>query len=455
MIRHIIRKEVLENLLSLRFVLSLIAISSLFGASGLMFVGKYRQDLDDYWKETNRNFSTLNECSKRLLNLIAHKHVIWRKPKAISFSVEGFEKSLPDCFTFDIHSIDLPEVGGRTSFLLPNFSDMDWAFIISIFFSFLALVFTYDSICGEKQAGTLRLISASSIARHQTLLGKYFGVMLVLAIPLLLGFLINLIIIISSGIAETSAADWIRIFGIVFLSYLYLSLFVLLGIFISTRSAHPASSIVVLLLIWVALVILLPSLGRIAADRYDKSSAQIPTNPRLKLSRHSTGTEANAQSQKLKEYVYRMIAQAQTGRHFTGVSPAVVFQRATEAIAGTGIHRIDNLFQQIKTYHQNFREYVQAKDAEDPDSDHSIFEMSLFDIRYKAAMSEEEIKSQWPGISLPFKSVDFDSVPKFQERDLALGQSLKLAIWDIGLLMLFNLVFFAASCVSFLRYDVR
>ena len=51
--------------------------------------------------------------------------------------------------------------------------------------------------------------------------------------------------------------------------------------------------------------------------------------------------------------------------------------------------------------------------------------------------------------------VDFDSVPKFQERDLPLGQSLKLAIWDIGLLALFNLVFFAVAFVSFLRYDVR
>ena len=43
------------------------------------------------------------------------------------------------------------------------------------------------------------------------------------------------------------------------------------------------------------------------------------------------------------------------------------------------------------------------------------------------------------------------TVPKFQERDLALGQTLKLAIWDIGLLILFNLVFFAAAYVSFFK----
>ncbi|MHC4520308.1 MAG: hypothetical protein ACYTAS_17105, partial [Planctomycetota bacterium] len=53
------------------------------------------------------------------------------------------------------------------------------------------------------------------------------------------------------------------------------------------------------------------------------------------------------------------------------------------------------------------------------------------------------------------RAVDFDAVPKFQERDLVIGQSLRLAIWDIGLLVLFNLVFFAAAFASFLHYDVR
>jgi hypothetical protein len=51
--------------------------------------------------------------------------------------------------------------------------------------------------------------------------------------------------------------------------------------------------------------------------------------------------------------------------------------------------------------------------------------------------------------------VDFDTVPKFREKEWALGESLRLAIWDIGLLVLFNFVFFAASWVSFMKYDVR
>jgi hypothetical protein len=66
---------------------------------------------------------------------------------------------------------------------------------------------------------------------------------------------------------------------------------------------------------------------------------------------------------------------------------------------------------------------------------------------------EESMAYSWRAIS--HDPVDFETIPKFQERDLGLTQSLKSGVWDIGLLALFNLIFFAASFVSFLRYDVR
>ena len=135
-----------------------------------------------------------------------------------------------------------------------------------------------------------------------------------------------------------------------------------------------------------------------------------------------------------------MLAQAFTGRNLTCVSPAVIYQRVCEVITGTGINHCVNLLRQAKEYQASLREYIRTKDAEDPNSLHLFF-------------PDGACVQAWRTIS--HNPVDFGTVPKFQERDLALGQSLKLAIWDIGLLALFNLVFFTASFVSFLRYDVR
>jgi ABC-type transport system involved in multi-copper enzyme maturation permease subunit len=384
----------------------------------------------------------------------------------------GFEESLPGHFTFDGFSISLPQQAGQSNFTLPRFTDLDWTFIISLIFSFIAFVFAYDSICGEREKGTLRLMLAGATPRAAVLVGKYLGLMFTLGIPMLLGLLVSLIIVITSKVDVVNPALWTRILGIVALSFLYTSIFVFLGLFISARTTRSSVSMATLLLVWVVLIILIPSLGRIFSDRLrrspgveefernkseairrvdddmsagkfgERAGARSPNpkecNPLARAAYANAG--ADAVNQVIEEHHNRMVAQAIVGRNLTCISPAVIYQRASEAIAGVGINHCVNLFQQIKQYQLQLKEYIRDTDREDPHSLHLLFD-------------EENSVAEWNTISK--RPVSFDTVPKFQERDLALGQSLKLAVWDIGLLVLFNLVFFAAAFVSFLRYDVR
>ena len=470
MIRNIIGKEILKNLLSLRFMLSLLLIISLFATGGFMFAGKHQQELNDYWRETNRNLSNLKEHTNHLYELVTCRQVIWRRPKPLTLCAEGFENTLPDRFSFDPFTTDLPEVRSRSNFLIPHFSDIDWVFTISLIVSFVALLLTYDSICGEKQAGTLRLLLAGSIPRHKVLLGKYVGAMLTIGIPLLSGLMVSLIVVVSYRAVEIDTGQWFKILIIALVSFLYLSIFILSGIFISSLSHKPASSMVVLLLVWVVLVILIPSFGRIIAGKFHKIPARLDIENKVaeaieqirqdseKFGKGAGSwnsqednppaaakyydAQVNARNTIMNEYLRQMVAQAKTGRYFTCISPAVIYQRASEAIVGVGMHRITDLCQQIRRYQENLREYIRSKDAEDFGSLHLLFQFP-----------SDWVAENWHAIS--DKRVDFESVPKFREQDVALGQSLKSAIWDIGLLALYNLVFFAAAFVSFLRYDVR
>lgn len=474
MIWHIIRKEISENLLSLRFMLSLILIISLFAASSFIFVGKYRQESDDYWKKTNKNLSDLRKPLNRLNDLAFHKQQIFRKPKALALCVEGYEKYFPNYVEFNIFNIGLPEVKGSANFTLPHFSDVNWVFIISLILSFVAFVFTFDSISGEKEAGTLRMMLANTIPRYKVLLGKYFGAMLTLCVPFLIGVLVSLIIVIASNIGGISRLQWLEVLVVVILSLLYLSVFVFLGVFVSSRATRSANCMVVLLLLWVCLVILIPSLGRTVSSMFSKTPTRVELNrklsevyeqiwsnpdrfgknagvsfpdandPRMNLPARARLYNAwsNAKNQVVIDHHNKMMAQALTGRNFTCLSPTAVYQRASEAITGVGIGRCADFYQQVKRYQENLKEFIRSKDAEDPHSRHLIFD-------------EDNSGGAFDWRTISKRPVDFDVVPKFQERDLALGQSLKLAIWDIGLLVLFNLVFFAAAFVSFLRYDVR
>ena len=75
-----------------------------------------------------------------------------------------------------------------------------------------------------------------------------------------------------------------------------------------------------------------------------------------------------------------------------------------------------------------------SEDKNDPDSPHLL--------------------NAWHPICISQKPVDFNTIPKFEERELPLGRSLQRASLDIGLLLLFNVVFFMGAYLSFLRYDV-
>ncbi len=473
MIRLITGKDILENLLSLRFLLSFLLIVTLFTVSGFVFIGKYRQQSSDYWERMNKNTSDFRERSRQLYKLAFYQQEVYRRPQPLTVCADGFEGTLPDSVRFDMFSSELPGIRGRGNFMLPYFSSIDWAFIVSLILSFVALVFSYDCICGEREVGTLRLMLSGSVPRFQILAAKYLGVMITIGVPLLLGLLVNLIIVVSSKDVALGAGAWLKILALVVLSFLYLSVFVLLGLSVSSRVAYAAHSMVILLLVWVVLVVLVPSFGRILAE----VSTHTPTAVELerKLTEVSGGMWKNAEQlfgknagsmstdrnwegnnpparARLKTAVTnaanalredhhnRMLAQAFTGRNFTRLSPVVLYQRASEIIAGTGINHCINLCRQVREYQAELKEYVRSKDQEDPNSMHMIF-------------PEEGCAYCWETIS--HKPVDFDTVPKFQERDVALGESLRLAVWDIGLLAALNMVFFATAFVSFVRYDAR
>ena len=473
MIRQIIGKEILEHILSLRFMLLLLLTILLFAANGFIFVRRYEKQTAQYSKKTNRDLEGFAEQATQLYRVAFYRHEIYARPSALACCVEGDEKSLPNCIRFSAFASDLPEIRGQGNFTLPYFSDIDWAFIISTILSFTALVFTYDSICGEKETGTLALTLAGAVPRYAVLLAKYAAAMLTLGVPLCIGLLVSLIVVVSSGSVAFGPGEGLKILTLVLLSFLYLSVFVLLGLFVSNRTARSAHSMVILLLVWVALVVLTPSFGRIISDVSAKGTTQVELRRKLEEALKQVDERANAgafgetpgtmppdrdapannpparakcamarteaRNQALEAHHRRLLAQVAAGWNLTCFSPAVIYRRAAEAIAGTGINHCVNLRRQVRRYQDELLQYVRGEDSRDPDSLHLLFD-------------EYGCAANWTTIS--HQPVAFETVPKFQERGLAMGPSLKLAIWDIGLLALFNLVFFAAAFVSFLRYDV-
>ena len=122
--------------------------------------------------------------------------------------------------------------------------------------------------------GTLSLLMSNSVSRATVLLAKFIGAFLTLMIPLLIGILLNLMIVSVSALVSLDGSEWTRI-GIIFvISAIYISIFLWLGLFISSQFSNSSSSLLVLLLIWVVFVVLIPNTVGVLASSFQRVPLQ-------------------------------------------------------------------------------------------------------------------------------------------------------------------------------------
>jgi ABC-type transport system involved in multi-copper enzyme maturation permease subunit len=461
-----IRKELLSNVKSLRFTLTFFLVISVFIVSGLIFVSKHNMEMAEYWDATNKNLAKLEEYSQNLSLLPYYVQNIRKRHKVNQVVCEGFEKSLPSTFKFDVFSFDYPEIESRSNFLFPRFADIDWTFIIAFILSFTAFLMTFDSISAEKERGTLGLTLANSVPKDQILLGKYISGLLILLIPVAVGLLLNILIVDISGISVLRREFIWKFMAFVILSILYLSVFVLLGVLVSSLTLRSSLSITLLLFVWVIVAIIIPALGRIGAQQMISVPSRSEVEQRIENSRRQIWSEIDrfgknagnwgidveinyqgrsrlfnaiteAKNQIKQDYMNRSLAQIEAGRKIMRFSPTPLFQFASESIFNTGIARFRNLYRQLRRYQSTFRDFILDNDREDPDSMHYLAENSIHHIM------------------LSQKPVDFNVIPKFEEREISITEGLKSTTMDIGILAVWNILIGIAAYFAFLKADVR
>ena len=116
------------------------------------------------------------------------------------------------------------------------FTTPDYGYIVNIVVSLLSLLFVFDSICGEKERGTLKLLLANSIPRDLVLLSKWIGGYLSLTVPFLVALLAGITYVYITGTIQLSGETLDRLLRIILVSLLYVSLFFTLGMMSSLRT---------------------------------------------------------------------------------------------------------------------------------------------------------------------------------------------------------------------------
>ena len=472
--------------MTLRFVLMIILLPVLMVANALIYGfgdGGYREEVDTYNQAMERRLSHVKTFAEESLGELAIRGPgkIYKRPSPFKFCADGTDELIPNAIPIsesargsrgsseglpveeykwrEVWTLEyLPSNHGSDATTLIK---IDWVFI-GIFTSFFVILFTFDAIAGERAHGTLSLMMSNQISRGQVLLAKYLGVFLTLMVPLVIGVLMNLLIIYLSGSIPFDSGDSLRILGMVGLFALHISIFIFLGLFFSSRVSNAITSLVWLLLTWVCLAFIFPSLLGLFVGTLDPipsievvssrkraqlasmddefrpmellevtklSEAPSPDNPSATRRWATYFTRKHEIKTRIADaHVDQQFRQARLARELTHISPIVCFQYAMEGLANTGIVSYMNFVKQVRRYRQTFIDFIKTEDRGDPESLH------IYPVR--------------EGLSQ--KPVDMNAVPRFKEQI-----SYQSVIFPVALLILFNVLFFAAAQLSFLKSDLK
>ena len=146
-----------DHLKSLRFQLSLVLLIAFFAANGLVYGWKAERLVDEVGRveaESARRFDGVSDPG----GLLGTGYRVHMRPLETGFMVEGGQDWSSDTVYLSAASGQGLAVTGRVvavNHWMDRFEIVDWALIVRIAVSFLAIALAYDTLSGERERGTL------------------------------------------------------------------------------------------------------------------------------------------------------------------------------------------------------------------------------------------------------------------------------------------------------------
>jgi ABC-type transport system involved in multi-copper enzyme maturation permease subunit len=330
--------------------------------------------------------------------------------------------------------------------------------------------------CGEKEAGTLKLLLANSVKRSTVIAAKFLGGFTVLLLPFAAAVLIGLLLLLMQGFPLFAAGQAGRVLALLALAVLYLAALFSLGLLISTRTHKTSLALLAGFFVWIFLTFIIPKTSEPIAGLVRK----VPSEEAMKANRaqvrgqiekekgralkplmdkylsnqgaagwdwkgytQARGPVAQKFEERLDqtlqkfdaEYELKKNARRRLSLNIARLSPTAVFTQAALNLCDTGVADLDNLDKSLRAHRLQLFQVV-------------------FRFQFNDEYSSEDGHTNM-GYSGNSREDDKVVYPQFRYSFPRLEETLQATAPDILLLVVFNLVFFAAAYVSFTRYDVR
>jgi len=474
MLLTLIAKEIRELLGSTKFILTFSVCAFLILLSFYMGANNYLNSKSHYEAARAENLRQMEGVTDWLM---IEQHRIFLPPQPLAALVTGVSNDIG-------RTTEMKARGELTAHdsqfneepIYAVFRFLDLEFIFQIVLSLFAILLGYDAISGEKERGTLKLALSNAIPRPLFILGKLLGSFISLSISIAIAIILGCILLPVLGV-PMSAGDWSRLSLIILTGLLYFGAFLTISIFVSSLTARSSNSFLLLLVIWVMSVMIVPRASVLLAGRaiavpsVDEVAAQKasfaselwsdfrqamadfrapdsdPDNIEATLNAFNTYVDSltsirdgkmDVLAGRLNEERYNKQRERQrVAFGLARISPAASLSLATSELAGTSLSLKDTYLSDAKNYQKTYADFMKEKTGMNVGGRMIVFKASID--------GEENVE----------EPIDPTEMPAFVYDRPPFPQALAAAIPDMGILALFNLVFFAGAFVSFNRYDAR
>jgi len=370
------------------------------------------------------------------------------------------------------------------------FGKVDLVFNVSVVLSLLAFILTFNSVAGEKEDGTLKLIMSNAVPRWRLLVSKIVGNYIVLLVPFLTSMIIALIGLSTAGVVPLFSANIaLPLVVILFVTLIFILSIFNLGIFVSTLTHRSLTSIVALLFVWTLIVLSLPKISPMIAEIIHPVKSQQVMNIQRSIFRESLEKKRN---QELRE-LYGILASN------LGLNPNRVFTQGNSDEERMLLQAFDSSRNMVEQKYEGEINQGLRKMDEDYENSQSVQvsigmnlsrlspvssyayivsdicatgAMEVGKFRENARRFQDQVKeslydkfiiksytSESGSATSTSYAPGFDPrnirAPQLEYRHTSMAEALGREWVDILLLFLFNIVFFIFSYAAFLRYDVR
>ena len=367
------------------------------------------------------------------------------------------------------------------------FGELDLTFIVSFILSIFALLFSYNAISGEREAGTLRMIMANATSRSSVIIGKLIGGYIPFAILFLLPFLIGLAgLHLMTGINFTTG-EWMRIVFLTLAILLYLLTFFSIGLAMSALTKNTFVSFLLCLFVWVLSTAIVPRFAVQAAAQVSPSMSIDEFESRLRSYQRSRADRMNRvltryfqehpityeeyldrsqeiwnwvgdrvqeereefQNELFSEFRRKRNKLLQTATGFARVSPTSNLSFAIHSLTNTGPAMIDLFERDLLYYRRSFVDYAELMLKRQTDiglrrrgGGRAVTDSDGYILRFESLSEDVE-------------KIDLSGMPRFVANPPTLVMTTRDALAFITILVIFSIAFVALAFVAFLRYDVR